>query len=169
MTDGLGLDETSESLGVFECPNCKETVDASAKVCRFCGAKFDHESAQKASQLLAKVDQACSDASYLRNTAVIAVLLLVGVAYAILRNGRLIERMGFQNLSLGFCAMVLLLSAPFPIWSLVWWRKNANLESDDEDFQNSRKTVRSTGLTAVAWLAAAAALLSLILVLKAAR
>lgn len=168
MTQSLGLDQSSESLGVFECPNCKEIVDASAQVCRFCGARFDHESAQKASQLLARVDQACSDSSYLRNTIVIVFFLLGGFAYAILRNGRLIERVGFQNLALGFCVLVMLLFSPFPFWSFVWWRKNANLKSDDEDFQNSRKTVRSAGFTAVACFAASAAVLSLILVFKAA-
>ena len=74
MADGLIFDGPSENLDVFECPNCKQTIDTSADVCRFCGAKVDHEAAQKAAHLLARVDQACSDASFLRNAAVTAFL-----------------------------------------------------------------------------------------------
>jgi hypothetical protein len=79
MADGLILDGPSEDLDVFECPNCKQTIDTSADVCRFCGAKVDHEVAQRAAHLLARVDQACSDASVLRYTAVTAFCLAAGI------------------------------------------------------------------------------------------
>lgn len=169
MTDELILDGPSEDLGVFECPNCKQTIDESADICRFCGAKVNHEAAEKAAHLLARVDQACSDASYLRNTAVIAFCLPVGTAIGLLRNARFIERVGFENVVLGFCALVLLVSAPFPIWSLLWWRKNADLTSDDEEFQSGRRIVRSAGFTAIASLLTFGSILCLLLFLKATR
>src|ERR1700729_2422278 len=97
MADGLILEGPSEDLNIFECPKCKQTIDTSADVCRFCGAKVDHESAQKAAHLLARVDQACSDASVLRNTAVIAFLLVLGIVYSMLRAARLVLLIGFQN------------------------------------------------------------------------
>src|SRR3954451_23210815 len=114
MADGLILEGPSEDLNVFECPNCKQTIDTSAEVCRFCGAKIDHEAAQKAAHLLARVDLACSDASVLRNTAVVAFLLVLGVVYSLLRASRLVLVFGFKNEALGFCVLVLILSAPFP-------------------------------------------------------
>ena len=168
MTNGLITDGSPEELDVFECPNCKETIDTSADLCRFCGAQVDHQAAQKAANLLAKVDQACSDASVLRYTAVTAFCLAAGTFVGLLRNARFIERVGFQNALLGFCALVLILSSPFPIWSLNWWRKYASLKSDDEDFQNGRRTVRKAGSFALASTVASALLFCLVLVLKAA-
>lgn len=166
MTDGLTIDGLPEQLDVFECPNCKQTIDTSAKVCRFCGAKVDHEAALKAAQLLAKVDQACSDASVLRYAAVTAFCLSVGIAIGILRNPRFIQHVGFLNVVLGFCVLVIILSSPFPIWSLRWWEKSANLKSDDEDFQNARAMVRAAGLIAVASLVTFGSLLCLVLLLR---
>jgi hypothetical protein len=169
MTDGLILDGQSEDLDVFECPKCKETIDTSSNVCRFCGAKVDHEAAQKAAHLLARVDQACSDASVLRNTAVVAFLLVLGIVYSLLRASRLVLVIGFQNEVMGLCVLVLILATPFPIWSLRWWTKYASLPSDDDDFQNARGTVRSTGSSALAFSVASGALFCLVLILKFAR
>lgn len=166
MSDALIIDGPSEDLDVFECPNCKQTIETSADVCRFCGAKVNHDEAQKAAHLLAKVDQACSDASVLRNLAVTAFCLPVGTLLGLLRNARFIERVGFQNSLLGYCVLVLIVSSPFPIWSLLWWRKNANLASDDEEFQKARGMVRSAGFIATASFVAFGALLSLVLILK---
>jgi hypothetical protein len=166
MADGLTFDGPSEDLDVFECPHCKQTIDTSADVCRFCGAKVNHEAAQKAAHLLAKVDQACSDASVLRNTAVVAFLLVLGIVYSLLRAARLVLVFGFQNEVLGISVLVLILSAPFPIWSLRWWTKYTSLTTDDEDFQDARATVRSTGSTALAFSVASGALFCLFLILK---
>jgi uncharacterized membrane protein YcjF (UPF0283 family) len=169
MADGLIFDGPNEDLNVFECPHCKQTIDTSASVCRFCGARVDHEEAETATHLLAKVDQACSDASYLRNTAVTMFCLSVGVAIGLLRSSRFVLRVGFQNVVLGFCAMVLILSLPFPFWSLRWWRKNARLSSDDDEYQDARTMVRSTGFAAVAAWVTFGSLLCLVLILRANR
>jgi len=167
MADELTIDGPAEDLDVFECPNCKQTIDTSADVCRFCGAKVDHEAAQKAAHLLARVDQACSDASYLRNTALILFLLAVGIVIGILRNPRFIVQIGFQNTLLGYCALVLVVSSPFPLWSLRWWTKYANLPSDDDEFQGSRKAVQGVGFTAASALLFFGSILGLVLISKA--
>ncbi len=166
MADGLILEGPSEDLNIFECPNCKQTIDSSADVCRFCGAKVDHEAAQKAAHLLARIDQACSDASVLRNAAVVAFLLVLGIVYSLLRAARLVLLIGFENEVLGISFLVLILAAPFPIWSLRWWTKYANITSDDEDFQDARGIVRSTGSTALIFTVASAAIFCLVLILK---
>jgi hypothetical protein len=172
MADGLTIDGPSRQLDVFECPHCKETIDVSADVCRFCGAKVDHEAAAKAAELLATVDQACSDASYLRNTAAIGLTLAGGAFYTILRAGSrhsgIIDQFGFQNILLGFSVLVMVVASPFPFWSLRWWSKYAKLTSDDDEFQSARATVRSTGLAATVAFAAAGVISCLVLVSKAA-
>jgi hypothetical protein len=171
MADGLMIDGPSQALDVFDCPKCGETIDTSADVCRFCGAKVNHEEAAKAAQLLAKVDQACSDASCLRNTATLALILAGGTLYGILRGGsrnsHALDLIGFQNLFLGFSALVVVISSPFPLWSLRWWTKCANLSSDDDDFQGARRAVRVVGFAATAALLAFGAILCLVLVSKA--
>jgi hypothetical protein len=164
MTDRLITEDVSEDLDVFECPHCKETIDIAADRCRFCGAKVDHAAAQKAAHLLAGVDQACSDASYLRNTAGTVLALLVAVVLVSLRNGRLLQRIGFQSSFLGFCVLVLLASFPFPFWAMRWWSKNANLVSEDEEFQTARGTVRKAGFVAAASFVGFGALLCIILI-----
>ncbi|HTW62297.1 MAG TPA: hypothetical protein VMD55_10860 [Terracidiphilus sp.] len=169
MADGLITDNTTEELDVFECPHCKETIDTSADVCRFCGAKVNHEAAQKAAHLLARVDEACSDASFLRNSAVVAFMLALGVVICLARgSSRIMLVAGFENSFLALSALFALLSCAFPFWSLRWWRKYANLQSDDEDFQDARTTVRSTGFTAAAVLAVSGAILCLLIILRAA-
>jgi hypothetical protein len=166
MADGLILDGPTEELDVFECPHCKQTIDTSADVCRFCGAKVNHQEAQVAAHLLARVDQACSDASVLRNSSEVAFLLVLGIVYSLLRGARLVLLIGFQNEVLGVSLLVLILSAPFPIWSLRWWTKFASITSDDEDFQDARGTVRSTGSSALIFAAVSGALFCLVLILK---
>jgi hypothetical protein len=167
VENGLNFNGPTEDLDVFECPKCKETIDTSAEVCRFCGAKVDHEKAQKSAHLLATVDQACSDGSYLRNAALIAFCLPAGTVFGILRSGRIIVHVGFQNIVLGVCALVLVVSSPFPPWTLRWWTKYAGLPTDDEDFRGARRAVRGVGFAAITALALSAAIMCLILISKA--
>ena len=169
MADGVNFDGLTEDLDVCDCPKCGETIDAKADVCRFCGAKIDHEAAAKSAHLLARVDEACSDASFLRNTAAIAMILCLGTLFGALRSGgRLIVRIGFENALLGFCVLVLIASSPFPVWCMRWWTKYAGLSGDDEDFQTARVTVRSTGFTATAALLVSGAILCWLLISRAA-
>jgi len=154
MGDELNFDGLSEDLDVFDCPKCGQTIDASADVCRFCGAKVDHKAAQQAAHLLARVDLACSEASYLRNAAAIALLLPPGVLIGLARNPRFIARVGFQNTLLGFCILILLVCSPFPLWTLRWWKKYAGLTSGDDELQDARKFVKGVGTTTTAALLA---------------
>ncbi len=166
MADGLNFDGPTEDLDVFDCPKCGQTIDATADVCRFCGAKVDHKAAQQAAHLLARVDLACSDASYLRNVAVIMLCLPPGVLIGLARTPRFILRVGFQNTLLGFCALVLLVASPFPLWTLRWWTKYTNLASEDDEFQNARKVVKAVGTGTAAALLTFGSLLCLVLLFR---
>jgi len=168
MAEELNFDGPTEDLDVFECPKCGQTIDTSAEVCRFCGAKVDHKAAQQGAHLLARVDLACSDASYLRNTAVIMLLLPPGVLIGLARNPRFIVQVGFQNVLLGFCALVLLVSTPFPLWTLRWWTKYASLSSEDDEFQDARKVVKAVGTGTAAALLTFGSLFCLVLLFRVA-
>ena len=51
---------------IFPCPRCKETIDTAAVNCPFCSVSIDPKLAEAAADRMARVNQACSDASYLR-------------------------------------------------------------------------------------------------------
>jgi hypothetical protein len=166
MAEEINFDGQTEDLDVFDCPKCGQTIDTSADTCRFCGAKVDREAAQTSAHLLARVDLACSDASYLRNAAVIALCLPPGLLIGLGRNPRFIAHVGFQNTVLGFCVLVLLVAAPFPFWTFRWWTRYGKLSSDDDEFQDARKTLKSIGTGTTLALVTFGGLLCLILLLR---
>jgi hypothetical protein len=166
MAEEINWNGPTEDLDVFDCPKCGQTIDTSASVCRFCGARIDHAAAESSAHLLADVDQACSDASYLRSTVVIVLILLGGVVFALLRQPRFFVLFGFENTLLGFCALVLLVSSPFPPWTLRWWTKYAKIKSDDDDFQNARKVIKSIGTGTAAALLTFGSLFCLVLLYR---
>ena len=96
-----------------------------------------------------------------------AFCLPAGTVIGLLRNPRFIYLVGFQNIVLGFCVLVLILSSPFPIWSLRWWERNRHLTSEDEEFHNARGIVRTLGSAAAASLLTFGSLLCLVLIYKA--
>jgi hypothetical protein len=138
MSDGFTIGAAMAEPTIFECPACKETIDAKAETCRFCGVKVDHEAALRAAVVLAKVNQACSDASYMKSTA-----LTLPVFFA-LRFVPFIALVG----TVGF--WVLLVALPF--WALRWLLKYRGLESDDAEFRKARNTVKWTGIIVAAVL-----------------
>jgi hypothetical protein len=138
MSDGFTIGAAMYEPTIFECPNCKETIDSTAETCRFCGAKVDHEAARKAAAVMAKVNQACSDASYMRSTA-----LTLPVFFG-LRFVPFIALLG----GIGFWGLLFAL----PIWALIWLSKYRGIESDDAEFRKARTTVKWIGLIVTAVL-----------------
>ncbi len=53
----------------FPCPNCNEIINDSMRECRYCHAPVDPQAARAAGELQAKVNEACSDASYAKTAA----------------------------------------------------------------------------------------------------
>lgn len=127
MSNNLSLSGSAENSGIFECPNCRQTIDASAPQCRFCLANIDPAVAQVAAQKMAEINQACSDASFLR-TAAISIFVFIGIMF-----------IPFMSL-LGVLGYNFLLFA-VPFLSIRWWIKFHKIRADDVDFRRARKTV----------------------------
>jgi hypothetical protein len=139
MPGGFTIGAAMGEPTIFECPNCKETIDATAETCRFCGAVVDREAARKAAALMAKVNQACSDSSYMKSTA------LTLPVFFILRFVPFISAMG------GIAFWVLLIA--IPLWSLRWLLKYRGIVTDDAEFRKARSTVKWIGIIVATILA----------------
>jgi predicted RNA-binding Zn-ribbon protein involved in translation (DUF1610 family) len=134
MSDGFTIGAASYASTLFECPNCKETIDNTAETCRFCGQPVDHATALQAAQLLSKINQACSDASYMKSCA---LALPVFFVLRYLPFLAMLGGMGFLGLSIGI-----------PIWALRWWLRYGSLQADDAEFLRARKSVKIAGIAA---------------------
>jgi len=132
MSDGFTIGAAMHAPTIFECPNCNETIDSTAETCRFCGAKVDHEAAVEAAGILARVNQACSDASYMRSTA-LTLPVFFALRFVPFVSG--VGTWGFIGVSIGV-----------PIWAVRWWFKFGKLSSTDAEFRKARSTVRWAGI-----------------------
>jgi hypothetical protein len=127
MANSLSLTSTSSNAGIFECPVCKQTIDSSSTKCRFCSATIDPAAAELAAEKMAKVNQACSDASFLRTMA-ITILVFLGFMFV-----------PFLSI-LGISGYWFLMFA-VPFMTIRWWVKFGAIRADDRDLKRARTTV----------------------------
>lgn len=127
MSDGFSVVAGSYEPSVFDCPKCKQTIDASATICRFCGAPVDRDIALKSAALLAKVNRAISEASYMRT---VAFSLPV---FFLLRFVPFLSMLG----GLAFSGITVVV----PVWGVIWWIRYNAIEYDDAEFRKARKAV----------------------------
>lgn len=127
MANSLSLTSTDENAGIFECPNCKQTIDASSTQCRFCSTPIDRDFAEAATARMARTNQACSDASFLRTMAV-SILVFLGVMFIPFLTW------------LGLVGYTFLMFA-VPFMTIRWWIKFHAVRSDDRDFRRAKMTV----------------------------
>lgn len=133
MSDGFTIGAASYASTIFPCPKCNETIDNTAETCRFCGQPVDHAEALKAAELLSKINQAVSDATYMRTSA------LTLPVFFVLRLIPFVSMLG----GIGFIG----LSLAIPVWALSWWLKFGAIETNDADFIRSRKAVKGAGIS----------------------
>jgi hypothetical protein len=114
----------SSTVSVLPCPNCKQTINTSMQTCPFCSASIDHAAAAASAELFARVNQAISDAGFLKVMAgatggffLVSLLPFVG---------------GLGNL--GF----LFLAVATPVMVVRWFVKFRDLASTDPDFVSAR-------------------------------
>ena len=119
----------------FPCPNCNEIINDTSETCRFCSAPVDPQAAAVLGELQSKVNQACSDASFLKIAAV-AMWIFLGL--------QLIPFLpfGWAFLITFFVVLVLFLR---------WMVKFGGVQTTDADFKQAK---RSAILSVILWLAA---------------
>jgi Ca2+/Na+ antiporter len=122
----------------FPCPNCKEIINDSMERCRYCAAPVDPQAAAEAAALQSRVNQACSDASYLK-TAALVMWALFGVSLVI-------PIFQFQ-VFLGFVATLVVVLVLIVRWQM----KFNQLQTDDPDYPRAK---RSKNLAFLLWLGA---------------
>jgi hypothetical protein len=134
MSDGFTIGAASYASTLFPCPKCNETIDNTAATCRFCGQPVDHEAAVQAAELLSRINQAVSDASYMKSCALALPVFFV-LRYVIFLSG--LGGIGFVGLSIAL-----------PIWALRWWLKYGKIKTNDAEFNRARRTVKIVGICA---------------------
>ncbi len=139
MASNLSLAGSGGNPGIFECPNCRQTIDVTSSQCRFCSTAVDPEAAAMAAEKMAKINRGCSDASFLR-TAAISIFAFIGIMF--------IPFMGLLGL-VGY--YFLLLAVPF--LAIRWWIRFHNIQTDDTDFRRARITlIVISGLILLPWI-----------------
>jgi hypothetical protein len=125
----------STTVQVLPCPNCKETINTSMQVCPFCSAPIDHDAAEASADAFAKVNQACSDASYLK------IMAGTALTFWLLRFVPFLSLIGI----VGF----IFLEIAIPVMAIRWWVKFGSVRTDDPDFSRARRTTMLVGIGAV--------------------
>lgn len=121
---------------IFQCPSCRQTIDTAAVKCPFCSVSIDPKLAEAAADTMAKVNQACSDASYLR---VMAGSMLVFLLLSLLPLVGFVAMIGFYFLVVAV-----------PVMTIRWWVKFGGLTSDETDWRRAKSTALiSIGIWAI--------------------
>lgn len=119
----------------FPCPNCNEIINDSMQECRYCSAPINPEAARVAAALQGNVNQACSDASYLRIAAV-AMFVFLGLSFVPL-----------LPTYWGFIVTFFVVIVGFIRWQVKFGR----LQTDDPDYVRAKRQ-KNTAL--LLWLVA---------------
>src|SRR5436305_332863 len=114
---------------VFQCPNCKQFINDSMTVCKFCSVELDSNLVSGLVENQEKVNAAYNAASSLRTLAG-AMWLLFALSF--------IPFVGFFA-SLGFYGIVIAI----PILLIVWYVKYGNLKTTDAEFKDAKKYLYS--------------------------
>ena len=135
MAGSLSL---SSEVHVFPCPNCNETINTSMQQCSYCSAVIDHAAAESAAVAFGKINQACSDASYLKIMAGMALVFFLVMFVPIL---------GIIGL-----AGLWFLTFAIPVMSILWWTKFSSIKTDDQEFIRARKIAMIVGIGSILFL-----------------
>lgn len=134
----------------FPCPNCSEIISSDADKCKYCNHPVDPVAAQDAIKLQEQINQACNDASTLRNLAG-----FMWVAFAIQFIYALMGRLFFFGLMIAVPAML-----------INWQLKFGRIRTNDVDFKSAK---RNRNIALGLWMPIPILLIVLIVILAAGR
>ena len=120
----------------YPCPNCNEIINDAMEKCPYCSTPVNRQAAAAAAESQSKVNQACSDASYLR-TAAFAMWVFLGLSFI-----PFIPIVGWAFL---FSFVVVL------VMIIRWQVKFSGLKTNDPDYPRAK---RNRNLALALWLAA---------------
>jgi hypothetical protein len=120
----------------YPCPNCNEIINETVEKCPYCSTPVDRQVAIAAAENQSKVNQACSDASYLR-TAAFVMWVFLGLSFI-----PVIPLVGWASL-LTFIAVLVML--------VRWQVKFGGIKTSDPDYPRAK---RNRNLALVLWIAA---------------
>jgi len=118
------------------CPNCQEIINETMRVCPHCSAAIDPQVAAAAAELQDKVNQACSDASYVRRAAVL-MLVFLGLSFV-----PFLPLVSWGFLITFFAVIVMVVR---------WQLRFGKLQTGDPDYRQAR---RSKNVALALWVAA---------------
>lgn len=121
----------------FPCPNCKEIINDTMERCRYCSAPVDRQAAAVAAETQSKVNQACSDASFVRTAAVAIFIFLV------------LSFLPFISFFTYWAALFTFLAVA--VMLIRWQIKFGRLQSGDPDYNSAR---RVKNVTILLWVLA---------------
>lgn len=120
----------------FPCLNCNEIINDTMETCRYCSAPVDRRAAAAAAEVQSKVNQACSDASYLK-TAALVMWAFLGLSFI-----PIIPFVGWGFIFTFIAVLVMIIR---------WQVKFGGIQTRDPDYPQA---VRSKNLALILWLAA---------------
>ncbi len=112
-------------IRIVPCSACGQTINTSMTQCRFCGEPLDAEAAAIAADQFALVNQAISDASFLR------IMAGTEMTFFVLRFVPFLAGLG----GLGYLVLLLAL----PGMTARWWLRFGKLSSSDAEFIAARQ------------------------------
>ena len=121
------------AIRVFECPNCKETIDDSMTRCPYCQAAVDPEAAKVAADLTEKVTDAVNEASYTR--------ILAGSLPVLWGLGLIFMAANY--------AQIIIVVGALPWMVLRWRSRYGKLQTDDPDYERAKKR---TNISLLLWI-----------------
>jgi hypothetical protein len=137
MAGSLSL-SASSTVKVYPCPNCKETINTSMAQCSFCSAVLDHDAGVAAAEAFSKLNQAYSDASYVK---IMAGTALTFFMFRFIPLASIFGNFGFFFLELAI-----------PVMGIRWWVKYGSIKTDEAAFPAVRRTTLLIGIGSVAFL-----------------
>lgn len=128
----------SSTVAVLPCPACKQTINTSMQTCPFCSAPIDHAAAAASAEVFARVNQAISDAGFLK--------VMAGAIGAFFLASLLPFVGGLGNLGFLFLAIAT------PVMVVRWFVRFGKLPSADPEFRSARHAAIAAGIVSVAVL-----------------
>ena len=108
----------------YPCPSCNEIINETVEKCPYCATPVDRQAATAAAETQSKVNQACSDASYLRIAAFVMWVFL-GLSFI-----PIIPAVGWGFLFTFVTVLVMIIR---------WQGKFGGLKTNDPDYSRAKR------------------------------